>query len=92
MITPKNIVKHELIGLTAEVAESANKFSKGLKGMVVDETKGTVVLETCDGEKKVQKKGTTFIFKISNGTKVKVSGDKIASRPEDRLKIKVKKW
>jgi ribonuclease P protein subunit POP4 len=92
MITPKNLIKHELIGLAVEVADSTNKFQVGIKGMVVDETKNVLTIETEKGIRKVQKKGSTFIFKISSGKKVKVNGNKIAVRPEERLKLKVKKW
>jgi len=91
MITPKNLIKHELIGLEVEIADSTNKFQVGVKGLVVDETKNTLIIETEKGIKKIQKKGSTFIFKISN-EKVKVNGNKIAVRPEERLKLKVKKW
>jgi ribonuclease P protein subunit POP4 len=92
MITPKNLIKHELIGLTVEIADSTNKFQVGVKGLVVDETKNTLTIETEKGMKKIQKKGSVFIFKISSEKKVKVNGNKIAVRPEDRLKLKVKKW
>ncbi|MFH1228955.1 MAG: ribonuclease P protein component 1 [Candidatus Aenigmatarchaeota archaeon] len=92
MLTPKNLVKHELIGLIADVVASTNKFNVGIRGLVVDETKNTLTIETETGLKKVQKKGTTFIFKIPSGKRVKVNGNKIAIRPEDRMKIKVKKW
>ena len=92
MILPKNLVRHELIGLEVEIAESMNKFQTGIKGTVVDETKNILTIETDKGLKKVQKKGTTFIFKIPNGKKVKVNGNKIAARPEERVKLKVKKW
>jgi ribonuclease P protein subunit POP4 len=92
MITPKNLIKHELIGLEVEIVDSTNKFQIGLKGLVVDETKNTLTIETEKGIKKIQKKGSVFIFKISSEKKVKVSGNKIAVRPEDRLKLKVKRW
>jgi ribonuclease P protein subunit POP4 len=92
MITPKNLIKHELIGLTVEIVDSTNKFQVGVKGLVVDETKNTLTIETEKGMKKIQKKGSVFIFKISSEKKVKVNGNKIAVRPEDRLKLKVKKW
>jgi ribonuclease P protein subunit POP4 len=92
MITPKNLVKHELIGLDVEVTGSTNKFNVGINGLVVDETKNTLTIETQNGLKRIQKKGSTLIFKIPSGKKVKVNGSKIAVRPEDRMKIKVKKW
>ena len=89
---PKNIVRHELIGLPVEIVGSTNKFQIGIKGMVVDETKNVLTVETENGLKKIQKKGSIFIFKIPNGKKVKVKGEKIAARPEERIKLKVKKW
>ena len=92
MILPKNLIRHELIGLAVEVAESTNKFQVGIKGTVVDETKNTLTIETDKGMKKIQKKGSVFIFKIPDGKKVKVNGNKIATRPEERIKLKVKKW
>ena len=92
MILPKNLIRHELIGLAVEVADSTNKFQIGIKGIVVDETKNTLTIETEIGLKKIQKKGAIFIFKIPNGKKVKVNGIKIITRPEERVKLKVKKW
>jgi len=92
MISAKDLIRHELIGLSVEIANSSNKFSKGIKGLVVDETKNLLVIETAKGIKKVQKKGTEFMFTISDGKRVKVNGALIAKRPEDRVKLKVKKW
>jgi len=91
MITAKNLVKHELIGLEVEVADSTNKFQVGIKGLVVDETKNLLIIETENGIKKVQKKESEFMFTIPDG-KVKVKGIIIAKRPEERIKLKVKKW
>jgi len=92
MISAKNLVRHELIGLNVEITKSFNKFHIGLKGLVVDETKNLLVIETETGIKKIQKKGTCFIFTLPEGKRVKVEGSIIAKRPEDRVKIKVKKW
>lgn len=92
MITMKNLIRHELIGLSVKVVESTNKFQINIKGTVVDETKNTLTIETENGLKKVQKKGSKFIFGIPDGKNVKVNGDKIAVRPEERVKLKVKKW
>ncbi|MFH0928766.1 MAG: ribonuclease P protein component 1 [Candidatus Aenigmatarchaeota archaeon] len=92
MISAKNLIRHELIGLAVEVAESANKTHVGIKGLVVDETKNMLAIETKEGLKRIQKKGSQFIFKIPDGKKVKVDGKRIMARPEDRIKLKVKKW
>ena len=92
MITSKDLIRHELIGLRVEIANSTNKFHKGMSGLVVDETKNLLVIETEKGIKKIQKKGTEFIFTISDSKRVKVNGTIIAKRPEERIKLKVKKW
>lgn len=91
MITPKNLIKHEFIGLDIEVVKSSNKSQIGIKGIVVNETKNTLIIKTKENEKRIQKKNTTFVFKIP-GYKVKVNGNKIIARPEDRIKLKVRKW
>ena len=40
-VTPRTLLKHELIGLEAEVAESTNKSLIGKRGKVMMETKNT---------------------------------------------------
>jgi ribonuclease P protein subunit POP4 len=92
MISAKNLIRHELIGLPVEVASSSNQSQVGIEGLVVNETKNLLVIETKKELKKIQKKGTEFIFKIPGGKKVKVDGKIIVARPEDRIKLKVKKW
>ena len=92
MITPENLIRHELIGLEVQVAKSENASQAGIRGLVVDETKNLISIETEKGLKKIQKKGSEFIFTIPDGRKVKVRGVLIAKRHEDRVKIKVKKW
>lgn len=91
VITLHNIIKHELIGLEVKINESSNKSQIGIKGKVVDETKNLLIIKTTKNIKKIQKKGAVFIFDLKN-KKVKVNGDKIVARPEDRIKLKVKKW
>lgn len=91
-ITPKNLVKHELIGLKAEVIKSTDSGKIGLKGAVVHETKGTIVLETEKGEKRLPKKECVFRFSLQN-EKVDVAGEKLIGSPEERLKKQhTEKW
>jgi len=84
-IRPEHIVAHEVIGLDVEVVESPNKYTKGIRGKVVDETQNTIVVETEKGEKRIQKRNNVFLFRF-HGTPVRVKGDLIAFRPEDRIK------
>ncbi len=83
----KNILRHELIGLQCEVVRSSNKSQVGIKGLIEDETLKTLVI---DG-KRVFKKGSVFSIKVA-GQSVDVDGDYLLSRPEDRIKKKIKRW
>ena len=81
----KDIILGEIIGKKAEVTKSTSKEKQGIKGIIIDETMKTIVIENEKGETKtIQKKGTTF--KI-NG--VEIQGKEIAYRPEERTK---KNW
>lgn len=82
-----NIVQQELIGLRAEVEESSNRDMRGLCGVVVDETRNMLVLaDDEDKEKRIPKGGNTFVFTVNRGVQVRVKGDMLVSRPEDRIK------
>jgi ribonuclease P protein subunit POP4 len=86
-INPHNILQHELIGLKAEVEESTNKNLMGLCGTVVDETRNMLIIETVQrDEKMIAKTGNTLIFELDSGVQVRVKGDRLVSRPEDRIK------
>lgn len=88
MISERNIIQHELIGLTAEVANSTNSLSIGIKGMVVDETNHTLLIEGKQKEKRVFKKSSKFIFNLPNQKRVEVEGALLEGRPWDRVKKK----
>ena len=85
-MTAQNLRLHELIGLTALVAESSSLPHKGLRGLVVDETKNTLVIRVGKVEKTVPKKGRVFLFTLPSGEKVRLEGGAIAYRPYDRPK------
>ncbi len=93
MVSPKDLVRHELIGLEAEIASSSNPASVGMKGKVVDESRNTLSIETAPGVTKTAiKDQCTFLFTLPSGKKVKVEGKLLVSRPEDRVKKKHRKW
>ncbi len=86
-INPHNILQHELIGLKAEIGASTNNNMVGLCGMVVDETRNMLVIEAeRRNEKRIAKAGNTFIFELGGGVRVQVKGNRLVSRPEDRIK------
>ena len=91
MITSKNLVHHEFIGLKVHVTSKKNE-SLNLKGTIIDETKNTIKIEAMDNtEKLIPKNGSIFVFEIPNGEKIEVDGNILSIRPEDRIKKRFKK-
>ena len=91
MITPKNIFRHELIGLPVKVVKSTHKGFVGIEGKVVDETKNTLTIEDDDEEKIIPKGVATFHFNLPDGNIIEIEGKIIIARPEDRIKKKFRK-
>jgi len=92
MVTPKDLVMHELIGLEVRILSCTNSQLAGLKGTVIDETRNMLTIETPKGEKKLSKENCTFSFHLPSGEWVKVQGSLLLARPEDRIKKKFRKW
>ena len=91
MITSKNLVHHEFIGLKVHATNEKNK-SLNLYGTIIDETKNTIKIEGEDNtEKMIPKKGVLFVFELLNGEKVEIDGNILSVRPEDRIKKRFKK-
>lgn len=92
MITPENLIRHELIGLKVKVVEAKNPYQIGIEGEVIDETRNMLILQTSRGIKKLPKSQCVFSFSLPSGEKVKVDGKLLEARPEDRVKKKQKFW
>ena len=91
MITSKNLVHHEFIGLKVHVTSKKNK-SLNLNGTIIDETKNTIKIEDENNcEKIIPKEGSNFVFELPNGEKIEINGDILSIRPEDRIKKRFKK-
>ncbi len=87
MITPRNLIQHELIGLRVKVVASTNESLVGLEGKVIGETMNTIKLETDKGEVSLQKDICTLEFQLHEKS-VQVDGALLKARPQDRIK----KW
>ena len=81
----KDIVKYELIGLQAKIADSKNKANIGLTGKIIDETKKTITIKTKGSKKMVFKNNIKLELKI-NKQNILVDGNLLIGRPEDRVK------
>jgi ribonuclease P protein subunit POP4 len=85
-LSPQNIVRHELIGLEAEVVRGSHLGYVGIRGVVADETRGMLTLRYGRDRKSVPKRGSTFRFTLPDGSQVEVEGSMILGRPETRLR------
>ncbi len=85
-ITRRNLLQHELIGLEMKILESSESSLVGKKGIIVDETMNMIKLKQKKGFKKIPKRGIKMSIRIPNGDEVKVNGEELVARPEDRVK------
>lgn len=85
-ISPSNILRHELIGLSVHVRKSLCRSYQCIRGEVVDETRNMLYIKSGLRIKAVPKAACKFVFTLKDGVKVEVDGVKLLGRPEDRLK------
>ena len=83
----ENASAHELIGTEIEVKSSSDATLTGLVGIVRDETKNTLKVEIGGREKVIPKPKT--VFELEDGQLV--DGAKLALRPEDRVKRRLRR-
>jgi ribonuclease P protein subunit POP4 len=89
-MTPRNVQRHELIGLKVGVVKSKNPSHLDVEGFIVDESMKTLIIEQDGESKRVPKRDATFIIKLPRGL-VEVNGATLYGRPEDRVKKKIKR-
>jgi ribonuclease P protein subunit POP4 len=86
MITPRNVARHELVGLCGCVVDSADTSLVGIEGRVVEETAHTLTFVVEDGDEKTVPKGyTVFEFELPDAT-VRVNGNAVDARPAERVR------
>jgi ribonuclease P protein subunit POP4 len=91
MITSKNLVHHEFIGLNVQATNEKDTSLK-IIGTIIDETKNTIKIEDeNNSEKIIPKRGSIFVFELPNGEKIEINGTILSIRPEDRIKKRFKK-
>jgi len=92
MITPHNILRHELIGLQVKVLDALNPSVNGIRGKVIDETRNTLSISNGEETAMIPKEIATFRFHLPTGILVDVDGSRLVSRPENRLKTRTRRW
>jgi ribonuclease P protein subunit POP4 len=89
-ITP-DIIRNELIGLNAKVAKSTNPSLERFNGMVLNETRNTIVLLRDGKEKNIIKGISVFHFTLQDGSVLEIDGKLLVGRPEDRVKKRIRR-
>jgi ribonuclease P protein subunit POP4 len=91
MISSRNVLRHELIGLDVLVSGATNVKQKGLSGRIIDETRNLLVIETKNGIKRIAKMHTTFRVSLPGRELVEIDGSVLALAPEKRINLHEKK-
>ena len=88
---PENLARHELNGLSVLVVGSTERGLVGISGMIVDETRNTILVDTERGTKRIPKSNTSLTFTLPDGQRVRVSGSILISQPENRINKKMQR-
>ena len=81
----RDMPRRELIGLEVEVVDATNKSLKGIKGVIIGETKNTLVIEHENTSKTVLKEQVTLDIRM-DGNIVRMDGKMLLGRSEERVK------
>ena len=85
MITPKNILLHEMIGLHATILASAQTSIIGISGMIIFETRNMLALRTRKGVKWIPKSSVKKMRLLLPLNACFIRGQSLIGRPEDRV-------
>lgn len=82
---PDSIASDELIGRTVTIIECTDPSWVNQKGLIIDETQHTFLLEIGKKQKRIAKQTATFAFEY-HGKQTVVEGSRLVYRPEERIK------
>jgi ribonuclease P protein subunit POP4 len=85
LITAKNILSHELIGLYATIVSSPQTSIIGMSGTIVFETRNMLTLKTRVGLKKIPKNSVNKMRLLLPLNACFIRGQSLIGRPEDRV-------
>ncbi|MGD1005554.1 MAG: ribonuclease P protein subunit [Methanoregulaceae archaeon] len=91
MISPQNVLFHELIGLDVLVVSASNPTYIGVAGRIVDETKHMLAIQTAQRVKKIPKRHSIFRLTLPESRIVEIDGSVIALAPEKRINMHIKR-
>jgi len=88
-ITPQNVARHELVGLSTHVVESKDPNHVCRKGVILGESKEMIQISTESGTISVPKRICVFDMTLPDNTVVRIDGGLLTGRPEDRMKKRI---
>jgi len=92
-ITPENITRHELTGLSMHIVESTDPTFVCRKGVILGESKEMIHFRTEDREVAAPKINCVFDVTLPDDTVVRINGEALRGRPEDRMKKRlIRSW
>ena len=91
MISSRNVLRHELIGLDVLVSGAKNPLHRGISGPVIDETKNLLVIRTSLGVKRIPKMYSRFQLHLPGGEIVEIDGSVLVLAPEKRINLHERK-
>ncbi len=89
MITPQNIIRHEMIGLLVSVEYSPNKSEEGIFGVIIDETRNTLLINTGNGIKCLEKQRKLLRVTLPDSVQVIIDGNALSVSPTRRVSMRV---
>jgi ribonuclease P protein subunit POP4 len=85
MISPGNVLVHEIIGLKARIVDSTDPTLQTVSGSIVFETKNTISILTDSAVIQIGKKTAKKIEIKTRFGVCFISGSSLIGRPEDRI-------
>ena len=85
-ITPQNITRHELVGLSTHIVDSKDPNHVCRKGVILAESKEMIQIGTDQGTIAVPKGICVFDMTLPDNSVVRIDGGLLRGRPEDRMK------
>jgi len=84
MTRPENVLVHEIIGLGARIVESTDPTLNGISGLIVFESRNTILIRTGSALKQIAKKAAKKIELNTQSGVCFISGSSLIGRPEAR--------
>ncbi len=85
-VTPENVTRHEITGLPIHIVESTDPSFVCRKGIILGESKEMIHFRTQDREVNAPKSNCVFDVTLPDNTVVRIDGEVLRGRPEDRMK------